>query len=102
MVHGRLYQRLRCGFTILALQIFTQRSCIHAYTDRNAFIARTVYDRTHFTVSAYVARINPQAIDAVLDNLKRNLVVKMDVGNQWHCDLFTNPSKRFSRLHTGH
>ena len=102
VTHRGFKQRLRRGFAVLFLQIFFQRTGVHADTDGDVLIACAVHHHTDTLFVTDVARVNTQAVDAVFGNFKRNAVVEVDVCNQRHTDLLFDQFERLCGVHGRH
>ena len=99
VTHRGFEQRLRRRLTVFFLQIFFQGTGVNADTDRNIFIAGAVHDHADTLFVTDVARVNTQAIDAVLGHFQCDAVVEVNISHQRNADLLFDQFERLSRIH---
>ena len=100
--HGRLDQGVRVGLGILAQQFLAQRPGVHADADRNAPVLTSGDHLFDFGLATDVARVNAQAVDAILGDFQCNFVVEVDVGDDGDTGSGADFTKRLSGVHTRH
>ena len=102
MAHRRFHQGLRGRLAIFFLQVLFQGARVHPDTDRNITIPCRVDHRLNAIFPANIAGIDAQAIDTVLGDLQRDLVIEMNIRHQGNLHLTTNLPKGACRIHGGH
>ena len=65
-----------------------ERAGINADSNRNTALLAGVGHRLYPVVRADVARINPNFVNACGTSLKRELIVKVNIGDDGHADRF--------------
>ena len=100
--HGRLDQGVRVGLGILAQQFLTQRTGVHTNANGNATVLTSGDHLFDFGLATDVARVNAQAVDAILGDFQCNFVVEVDVGDDGNTGSEPDFTKRLSGVHTRH
>jgi hypothetical protein len=102
VAHGGFHERFRRRLAVLALQILADGAGIDPDTDRDALVAGAGHYLADLVVAADVARIDAQAVDAVLGDAQGDLVVEVDIGDQRHVGALANGAERLRRIHARH
>ena len=102
MLQCRFYESFRRDAAVLCQKALVQRACIDADADRYAARLRRLSDAAHVLRSADIAGIEPERVNALLDGLKRQAIVKMDVGDERHRRLCLDPADVRRRFLVGY
>ena len=102
VAHRGFKQRLRRGFAVLFLQIFFQRTGVHADTDGDVFIAGAIHHRTNTLFAADIAGVDTQTIDTVFRHFQRDAVIEVNIGNQRNTHLLLDQFERLGGVHGRH
>ena len=76
------HHALRGRPAVFGQDILLHRAGVHANAHRNVMGLHTVGENTHVLLSADVAGVNAQFVNAVFHRLDGELVIKMNVGDQ--------------------
>ena len=79
-----------------------QTAEIHADADGHLARLCLSHDHPHLLRVADVAGVQPQAIDALIQRLQRELVVEVDIRDDGDRDLALDGAERLRSLHVGH
>ena len=100
--HGRLDEGVRVGLGILAQQFLAQRPGVHTNANGNAPVLASGDHLSDFGLATDVARVDAQAVDAILGDFQRDFVVEVDVGDDGDTGSGPDFTKRLSGVHTRH
>ena len=102
VLHGGSHHSLRRDATVLREDFLVQRTRIDADTDGDLCGLGFPDHSPDLLLAADVARIQAQCRNALMNGLDGQLIVKMNIGNQWHPDLFDDVAKILRRIHIRH
>ena len=102
MLHRRLDERLRRDAAVLLEDLLVEGTGVNADANRDAGLFGGLDDGPDLLLAADVARVEAQGVDALVDGLERELVVKVDVGDERHGDLAQYIAEVLGGLHVGH
>src|SRR5712692_11752303 len=89
---------LSCGTAVFWQQILFQRAGINTDADRDVAFGSELDDFFDAPTGADVARIETQPIDALLQSDQRQLIIKVNVCNQWNTNSFFDLAELLRRL----
>ena len=102
VLHGRLDEGLRRDAAVLLENLLVEGAGVDADADRDAGLLGRLDDSLDLLLAADVARVEAQGVDALMDGLERELVVKVDVRDERHRDLAQDVAEVLRGLHVGH
>ena len=79
-----------------------QAAKIHADADGDVALFGRFHHLPHLVLVPQVAGVQPQTVHATRGAFQRQLIVKVDVGNQRYVDLLLDLRHRFGRVHVRH